>query len=82
MAKKTTTDGNTTVTEDPTKKTEATPKVSDAIAGIAKKTLANYPNLKEVHVTSDGTAFGNHGDAKNHARTLKDTNVVTIKRDK
>ncbi len=82
MAKSKNNNGNTTVTTDSTKPTEVTPKVSDAIAGIAKKTLANYPNLKEVHVTSDGTAFGNAGDAKNHAVTLKDTNVVTIKRDK
>ena len=36
------------------------------------------PDLKEVHVTSDGTPFYNANDAKQHAKTLKDKSVELV----
>ncbi|MBS1535314.1 MAG: hypothetical protein JST78_09570 [Bacteroidetes bacterium] len=36
------------------------------------------PHLKEAHFTSDGQAFYNENDAKNHAKTLQDTNVECV----
>lgn len=36
------------------------------------------PNLKEVHITSDGQAFYNDSDAKLHAKSLKDKSVELI----
>ncbi|MBS7234176.1 hypothetical protein KHA90_24550 [Flavobacterium psychroterrae] len=36
------------------------------------------PDLKSVHVTSDGTPFYNDNDAKMHAKTLKDKSVELI----
>ena len=36
------------------------------------------PNLKEVHMTSDGQAFYNDNDAKLHAKSLEDKNVELV----
>lgn len=36
------------------------------------------PNLKEVHMTSDGQCFYNEYDAKMHAKTLKDKTVELV----
>lgn len=36
------------------------------------------PDLKEVHVTSDGTPFYNANDAKNHAKALADKAVELV----
>ncbi|AOW08743.1 hypothetical protein [Flavobacterium gilvum] len=36
------------------------------------------PNLKQVHLTSDGQAFYNDNDAKMHAKTLEDKNVELV----
>lgn len=36
------------------------------------------PNLKEVHITSDGQAFYNDNDAKMHAKTLEDKKVELV----
>jgi hypothetical protein len=40
--------------------------------------LAQHKELKEVYVTTNGTAFASKNDAVNHARTLKDQTVFTI----
>lgn len=47
---------------------------------IAKSIFKGNPAMKEVHVTSDGTAFYTLNDAKNHARTLSNKGVITLKR--
>ena len=53
--------------------------VQDASAKkIAKEVFAANPEMKEVHITSDGTPFYAHCDAKNHARSLKNKAVVTL----
>jgi hypothetical protein len=36
------------------------------------------PNLKEVHMTSDGQAFYNDNDAKMHAKSLEDKKVELV----
>jgi hypothetical protein len=36
------------------------------------------PNLKEVHMTSDGEAFYNDNDAKMHAKSLEDKTVELV----
>ena len=36
------------------------------------------PNLKEVHMTSDGQCFYNDNDAKMHAKTLEDKAVELV----
>lgn len=53
--------------------------VQDASAKkIAKEVFAANPEMKEVHITSDGTPFYALCDAKNHARSLKNKAVVTL----
>ena len=47
---------------------------------IAQGLFASQKTLNEVHITSDGTAFYTKSDANNHARTLKDKAVATVKR--
>lgn len=47
---------------------------------IAQGLFASQKTLNEVHITSDGTAFYSKSDANNHARTLKDKTVATVKR--
>lgn len=47
---------------------------------IAQDLFAANKVLPEVHITSDGTAFYSKSDANNHARTLKDKAVATVKR--
>ena len=36
------------------------------------------PNLKQVHMTSDGQAFYNDNDAKLHAKSLEDKKVELV----
>lgn len=43
-------------------------------------TFKRHPLLKEYFETSDGSKFFIDSDAKNHAKTLKDTTVKTVKR--
>lgn len=60
----------------------ATPKTvhKSAAQKIAQGLFASNKTLNEVHITSDGTAFYSASDAKNHARTLKDRTVESVKR--
>jgi hypothetical protein len=39
-----------------------------------------HPKAKEVHTTSDELIFLNDHDAHNHAKTLKNTDVKTVKK--
>ena len=40
----------------------------------------SYPNAEELHFTSDGLSFLLECDAKNHAASLKENQIETIKR--
>jgi hypothetical protein len=42
------------------------------------KIFETNPNLKEVHMTSDGESFYNDNDAKLHAKSLKDKSVELV----
>lgn len=44
------------------------------------KVFENNPNLKVYYKTSDGTAFYNESDAKLHAKTLDDKNVIPVQK--
>ncbi len=62
-----------------TKETAAT-VASKAAAKVAAEVLKRNPDFKEVHVTSDGTAFYTRNDAQNHANSLPNREVFSIKR--
>ena len=63
------------------RKKAASPTVHNAAAlKVAKEIFGAHSELDEVHITSDGTAFGAACDARNHARTLKNKEVVSLKR--
>lgn len=68
MAKKETTKGS------------ATTVASKAAEKIAADVLKQNPDINEVHVTSDGTAFYTRNDAQNHANTLQNRKVYSTKR--
>lgn len=53
---------------------------SKAAAKVAERIFSHNPELKEVHITADGTAFYNRGDAQSHARSLQNHDVASIKR--
>jgi len=55
---------------------------SAAITKKAKELFISYPSAKEFHFTSDNLAFAQKCDADNHARTLEDKKVVTVKKEK
>lgn len=42
------------------------------------KVFENHPNLKVYYKTSDGTAFYTESDAKLHAKSLENKNVVSV----
>lgn len=46
----------------------------------AKALFAEYPSASEMFFTVDGLAFFMECDAKNHAVSLKDGTVTTIKK--
>ena len=62
--------------------TEATVSTvgSKAAAKVAERIFRLNPDIKEVHVTSDGTAFYGRNDAQNYARTLQNREVESFKR--
>lgn len=68
MAKKETTKGS------------ATTVASKAAEKIAADVLKQNPDINEVHVASDGTAFYTRNDAQNHANTLQNREVYSTKR--
>lgn len=47
----------------------------------AGELFAVYPDAPGFYFTADGTAFFAENDAKNHARGLKDKEIVKIVRD-
>lgn len=52
-----------------------------AASKVAEMTLRLNPDINEVHVTSDGTAFYTRNDAQNHANTLPNRSVYSAKRE-
>ena len=67
------------------KKTKETEKstatvAAKAAARIAEETLRLNPDINEVHVTSDGTAFYTRNDAQNHANSLPNREVYSTNR--
>lgn len=42
--------------------------------------LAQYPDASVVYVTSNGFGFFRESDARDHAATLRDKTVTTVKR--
>lgn len=61
--------------------TTAATVASKAATKIAADVLKANPDINEVHVTSDGTAFYTRNDAQNHANTLKNREVCSHKRE-
>ena len=49
-------------------------------AAKAAKLLKSHPEVNEVFFTSDGLAFFEKNHADNHARSLKNKGIETIKR--
>lgn len=66
-----------------TKETEKSPATvaAKASAKIAEETLRLNPDMNEVHVTSDGTAFYTRNDAQNHANSLPNREIYSAKRE-
>lgn len=50
------------------------------LAAEAKRIFAAYPDASVVYMTSNGFGFFKESEARNHANTLRDTTVTTIKR--
>lgn len=53
---------------------------SKAAETIAADVLKQNPDINEVYVTSDGTAFYTRNDAQNHANSLQNREVFSTKR--
>lgn len=51
-----------------------------AAAKVAAEVLKQNPEMNEVYVTSDGTAFYTRNDAQNHANSLQNREVFSTKR--
>lgn len=51
-----------------------------AAAKVAVEVLKQNPEMNEVYVTSDGTAFYTRNDAQNHANSLQNREVFSTKR--
>jgi uncharacterized pyridoxamine 5'-phosphate oxidase family protein len=47
----------------------------------AKELFKSYPSVKELYFTSNGMAFIELNDARNHARSLKDAEIETVKKE-
>lgn len=65
-----------TVAEEVTVQTIA----SKAAAKVAERIFKQNPDIKEAHITADGTAFYGRNDAQNHANTLTNREVFSFKR--
>lgn len=78
MAKKET--GSAALRSKETGKSAPDTVASKAAEKIAADVLKQNPDINEVHVTSDGTAFYTRNDAQNHANSLKNREVFSTKR--
>lgn len=52
---------------------------SKAAAKVATDIFKKNPDIKEAHITADGTAFYGRNDAQNHANTLANREVFSFK---
>lgn len=77
MAKKT---SKTKATENVAEEATVQTIASKAAAKVAERIFKQNPDIKEVHVTADGTAFYGRNDAQNHANTLANREVFSFKR--
>ncbi len=83
---------NNSTLEEKAVHTEDMPRAADAPAESGKseaknrlereaaRILADYPDSKEVCMTADGFGFFREQDARNHADTLRDKSILTVKR--
>lgn len=55
-------------------------RTENRLAAEAKRIFAAYPDASVVYMTSNGFGFFKESEARNHANTLRDTTVTTIKR--
>lgn len=62
------------------KKQTKTAVVAETLSEKAKRLFTIYPEKKELHLTSDGLAFASYNSAFNHAKTLQDSKIETIKK--
>lgn len=60
----------------------ATPKAGNKTPQerAGEEILAQYPDEPKVYVTSNGFGFFRESEARNHAATLQDKTVITVKR--
>lgn len=60
-------------------KAAETKKASSVLEKVGKNAIREH-GLAEVFVTADGQVFKLESDAKNHARNLKDREVLKVKK--
>lgn len=65
-------------TENPAQEPKA--EVDPALEKQGLEILAAYPDATEVYMTSNGFGFFRETDARNHAATLRNKTVTTVKR--
>ena len=54
--------------------------VGSRLKAEAGRILAAYPDAPVVYMTSNGFGFFRESEARNHAATLRDKAVITVKR--
>ena len=62
------------------RKTERESGTENRLAAEAERIFAVYPDASVVYMTSNGFGFFKESEARNHANTLRDKAVITIKR--
>ena len=55
-------------------------RTENRLAAEAERIFAAYPDASVVYMTSNGFGFFKESEARNHANTLRDKAVITIKR--
>ena len=61
-------------------RTERESGTENRLAAEAERIFAVYPDASVVYMTSNGFGFFKESEARNHANTLRDKAVITIKR--
>ena len=61
-------------------RTERESGTENRLAAEAERIFAVYPDASVVYMTSNGFGFFKDSEARNHANTLRDKAVITIKR--
>ena len=55
-------------------------ETKNRLTAEAERIFAAYPDASVVYMTSNGFGFFKETEARNHANTLRDKAVITIKR--